>query len=352
LRIVQANPFHFPYRGGIEHRVHEVSRRLAERHEVIVLTSRLDGTAAKESMDGYEVVRLPSRFAGRYNPPYVSTPGVLEALNELDADVVDFHYRWAPSWTKAMRAYGGKWQFTFHNTYGEGQGAMRAISLANDGRFRRALAGRKVVCVTDFVRRDLISRGFDPSLLEVVPSGINVRERSGTDGGFILFTGRLVATKGLRYLIDAMRAVESELVVMGDGPLRRKLESRAAGLGNVRFAGHVDEAEKDRLMSSCSVFVMPSIFESLGLAVAEAMSWGKPVVASSAGGLPEVVGDGGVLVPPKDAAALSSALNELMGDAALRAELGAKAKKHIEGCYDWDVIARDMESSYRRTAEG
>jgi hypothetical protein len=60
---------------------------------MIVLTGQLPGTPADEVMDGYRVLRLPSRFINIYNPPFVSTKGILDALNELEPDVVDFHYR-------------------------------------------------------------------------------------------------------------------------------------------------------------------------------------------------------------------------------------------------------------------
>ena len=72
---------------------------------------------------------------------------------------------------------------------------------------------------------------------------------------------------------------------------------------------------------------MPSLFESLGLAAAEAMSYGKPVVASNSGGLPEVVGNGGLIVPPKDAKRLADAINSLLGNDAVRRDMGMKARE-------------------------
>lgn len=352
MRIVQLNPYHYPYRGGIEHRIHETGKRLARRHEVIVLTSRLEGTEEVEEIDGYTVRRLPSKFMKLYNPPFVSTPGVLEALNELKPDLVDFHYRWAPSYTKAMCRYDGRWVFTFHNTYGEGQGITKLASVINDRRFCRHIRDRRVVCVTDFIKRDLMSRGFREDLLDVAPLGADLADRHGPDEGFVLFTGRLVGTKGLPHLIRAMEQVDGRLVIMGSGPDRDKLEalSRKLGLtGKIEFIGHVDEGTKTKFMSSCSVFAMPSLYESFGLAVAEAMSWGKPVVASRVGGLPEVVGDGGILIPPKDPGALAGALSSLLSDDGKRRELGAKARTHIRK-FDWDVIAQDLEKVYLKAA--
>lgn len=349
MRIVQLNPFHFPYMGGIEHRNHEIAKRLSSRHEIIVLTARLPGTEEEEKMDGYRIVRLPSRFIGDYNPPYVNTPGVLEALESLDADVVDFHYRWAPSYTRAMRRYNGRWMFTFHNTYGEGSGASRMLSTINDALFCRLIHDRRTICVSNFVRDDLLTHGFREELTDVVSLGVNMYDGATSEEDFILFTGRLVGTKGVRYLIEAMRSVDSRLVIMGQGPEAERLKALAKRFGvedKVTFTGHVSEEEKVRLMSSCKIFAIPSLFESFGLAVAEAMTYGKPVVASDVGGLPEVVGDGGILVPPRSPSDIAAALNRLLKDDDLRHDMGQRAKRHIAR-FSWDNIASRMEQIYR-----
>lgn len=353
MRIVQLNPFHFPYMGGIEHRTHEISRRLASKHEVIVLTSRLPGTAEEEMMDGYRVVRLPSRFITDYNPPYVITSGVLDALESLDADLVDFHYRWAPSYSRAVKSYRGRWMFTYHNTFGEGNGAIHFLSYINDSLFSRMIRDRRTVCVSEFVREDLLTHGFRRDLTDVVSLGVDMYDGPVSEEDFILFTGRLVATKGVRYLIEAMRTVDSRLVIMGKGPEEKRLRSLAEQFGvsdKVVFTGHVSEEEKVRLMSSCKVFAMPSLFESFGLATAEVMAYGKPVVASKVGGLPEVVGDGGILVAPASPRDIAAALDRLLRDDGLRHELGRRARKHI-GRFSWDTIAAQTERIYLEEAE-
>ena len=137
MRIVHLNPYHYPYMGGIEHRIHHLCKRLALRHEVVVVTSRLPGTKEREIISGYEVVRLPSRFIDIYNPPYVSTKGVLETLQSIDPDIVDFHYRWSPSYTKDVVRYPGAKVHTSHNVFGEGVGLVRHLSYLNDVSFRR-----------------------------------------------------------------------------------------------------------------------------------------------------------------------------------------------------------------------
>ena len=317
---------------------------------MIVLTSQLEGTSPEEMMDGYRVVRLPSKYIDIYNPPYVSTKGLMEALKGLEPDLVDFHYRWAPDYNKLARNWPGKKVFTFHNTFGEGVGLTRLPSLINDQMLKRHLKRfPKVICVSEFVKKDLDNRGFDPAKTVAIPNGIELPcTTSAKEEDFILFMGRLVNTKGLEYLVKAMRSVDSKLIICGGGPLQDKLQNlieRSQLQNKVEMTGRVCEERKCELLSSCKIFVMPSIFESYGIAVAEAMSYGKAIVATDTGGLPEVVRDGGLLCRPKDPVDLAKKLTELLRNEELRVEKSSKARS-LALSYTWDAIAPRMESTY------
>jgi len=348
------NPFHYPFLGGIEHRVHHISKRLAKKHEMIVLTSQLEGTSKEEVIDGYRVVRLPSRYIDIYNPPFVSTKGLTEALKGLEPDLVDFHYRWAPDYNKIARSWPGKKVFTFHNTFGEGVGITRLPSLVNDQMLKRHLKKfPKVICVSEFVKKDLDRRGFDPMRTVAIPNGIEIPcSATQKEEDFILFMGRLVNTKGLEYLVKAMRSVDSKLIICGGGPLQAKLEKQIEknGLqGKVEMTGRVCEERKCELLSSCKLFVMPSIFESYGIAVAEAMSYGKAIVATDVGGLPEVVKNGGLLCKAKDSTDLAGKIRTLLEDDAQR-QIKAKQSIELAQSYTWDSLAPKVEQEYSKFA--
>jgi glycosyltransferase involved in cell wall biosynthesis len=349
VRIVQLNPFHYPFMGGIEHRIHHMSKRLAKKHEVIVVTSRLQGTEAEEMIEGYRVLRLDSKFIGHYNPPYVSSKGVLKTLQDLKPDIVDFHYRWAPSYTRQVMRYHGKVVFTYHNTYGEGEGAMKVLSRVNDWSFMRKMFGfDKVVCISEFVRADNARHGFPLDRMCVVPNGVEMPVEDVRDGAYILSLGRMVHTKGLRYLLEAMREVDARLVMAGAGPEQERMKalSKKYGLtGRVEFPGRVSEEAKKDLLSACTMFVIPSLFESYGIAAAEAMSYAKAVVATEVGGLPEVVAQCGVLVPPRDSEALARGINSLLADQGRREELGRKARERASR-FSWDRVAEMQERIY------
>ena len=145
MRIVDVNPYFYPFFGGIEHRMHLIAKELVSRgHEVIIVTGQLPGTEIDEIVeDGYRIVRLPSRYIKIYNPPYITSKGLLEKLNEIDADIVNFNYRWAPSYTKDMRKYAGKKVFTYHNMWGEGIGIQHTMSEINDNMFAQKISKRQ-----------------------------------------------------------------------------------------------------------------------------------------------------------------------------------------------------------------
>jgi glycosyltransferase involved in cell wall biosynthesis len=179
-----------------------------------------------------------------------------------------------------------------------------------------------VVVPSSFARDRLLELGapIDPARVAVIGHVVrDVADAPRFDpAGPALVAGRLAAEKGIEVAIAACRAAGRPLVVAGDGPLRDVLEGAAAG-ADVRFTGRVDAAELDQLRAAASVAIVPSrSAETFGLAAAEAMAAGLPVVASRIGALPELIGDAGVLVAPGDAAALAAGLARVAPDAALR----------------------------------
>ncbi|MDR3283372.1 MAG: glycosyltransferase family 4 protein [Candidatus Methanoplasma sp.] len=353
MEIVDVNPFFYPFRGGIEHRIHDTSRLLAAGgHKVTVLTGRLPDTPEEEEADGYRIIRLKSRLVNIYNPPFISTGHVLEAVKSIDPDIVNYNYRWAPSYNDAMRKYDGKKVFTYHNMWGEGVGIQGFLSGLNDFRFKKCLdTFDHIISVSDHVRDDLVRRGYPGDHVTSVPTGISsFPDRGEGNGDFILSLGRLVRTKGLDCLIDAMRDVDCKLIICGKGPDERRLKRRIErnGLeGRIELRGWVSDDEKNMLMRECKIFVMPSLFESFGLAAVEAMSYGRPLVCSDVNGLPKTVGDGGVCVPPGSASAISAAVNMLLGDDEKRKRLGENAALQAQA-YQWGPLISKIEEVYEK----
>lgn len=182
--------------------------------------------------------------------------------------------------------------------------------------------------------------------LIVVPNGISIPPpREGTGQG-VLFVGRLIKSKGVDILLEAMRACPGErLTIVGDGPERRALEEAARGNPNVSFAGMVDSVEVDRHLARAGIFVLPSLEEGLPNVVMEAMALGVPVVATKVGGIPDLIahGETGWLVEPGNAGALADGIQRLMADAPLRASIAANGRAAMVR-YEWAVAVESIES--------
>ena len=360
MRFVDVNPFFFPYKGGIERRMDDIAKRLAEMgHDVTILTSRLPDTEEEETdPSGYRIVRLKSSYLNIYNPPFVSTPGVLEALESLDADVVNYNYRWAPSWNTALSRYSGPKLFTCHNMWGEGIGMAAKASEINDRRFMKKVlpSFSHVVCVSRHVQTATIERGWPAEKTSFVPCCLSEdpEPNCAPEGDYILSLGRVVKTKGLKYMVEAMQDVDSKLIICGKGPETKNLKRQISRLGlqdKIEMRGFVEEDEKERLMDGCKLFVMPSLFESFGLAAIELMSRGRPIVCTDVNGLPDTVGKGGITVPPKDPKALAEAMNRLLSDGDLRESMGKLALEHAKS-YSYERFIPKYERILEDIASG
>jgi glycosyltransferase involved in cell wall biosynthesis len=160
--------------------------------------------------------------------------------------------------------------------------------------------------------------------------------------------------KGIQYLLEALallraRGIELECAIAGEGSLRPELEKQALTLGlraYVRFLGFV--SDNAAFLDGIDLFVMPSLFEGLGVAALEAMAAGKPVVASRVGGLAESVLDGvtGILVPPRDAAALAQAIERALRQPELAREMGRKGRERVLKHFTLEQMAAKNESYY------
>jgi len=364
VRILHVNPFFFPYAGGIERRIFGLCKQLQARgHEVSVLTGQLPDTPLADVHDGIPVTRLRSKIYNVYNPPYIRSFGVEEAVRKLKPDVIDFHYRWAPTYTRALRhvAKDTPVVFTFHNTFAEGSGFWGAISRLNDERFLSFLRHCKaVVCVSDYVRRQLLENGITEDHTRLVYNGIDstsdeelARLRAVGPPGeapYCIFVGRLVGIKGVDVLIDAAAQTKSPVrfKIVGKGPKLDELKEHARGAGVAErfdFLGYIDEGEKRALIARAQVMTHPARFEASAVILYEALDLGCPVIATNTGGSPEIVGDAGDFVAVDDPKALAGAIDRMMADKGGRDELSAKARARSVQ-FTWPTIAAQMEAVY------
>jgi glycosyltransferase involved in cell wall biosynthesis len=186
-----------------------------------------------------------------------------------------------------------------------------------------------------------------------MPSRDELRRELQLEGHVLAFAGRLGPQKALGVALEAVAAVpEVSLVVAGDGPDRAALEARASQLGLVgraRFLGTQSREQVLRLFRAADVSVLPSVWENFPHTVVEALAVGCPVIATSVGGVPEVVreGENGLLVPPNDAAALGGAIRRFFEDDELRGRLAGAAAASVAGFTEQAVFSRIEEELAR-----
>jgi len=190
---------------------------------------------------------------------------------------------------------------------------------------------------------------------DVTPVDIERELGASGSGPWLAVLGRLEPVKGQAYLLECLallrdQGIEFRCVLIGDGPERESLVEKVARLqlaDRVYLAGFRDEVPA--WLAAIDVLVMPSRWEGLPMALLEAMALGKPVVAHAVGGVPDVVRDGqeGLLVPPHHPQQMMQALARLLGDAALRAQMGANALSRVRSHYSAEALARAYEKLYR-----
>ncbi len=246
-----------------------------------------------------------------------------------EADLV--HVHWLPNAVAALPA-GKPYVVTVHGS--DLELGRRVPPLARL-LLRRA---RAVVAVSRALAED--ARRLGARDVRTIPNGVDIPAAVGDEAEppYVLYAGRLSAEKGVEELLAAAEGLN--LVVAGDGPLRSRVPDAL---------GFVPRPELERLLAGAAVVACPSRREGFGVVCAEAMAHGRPVVAGAVGGLLDLVRDGetGLLVPPRDPAALRVALERLLANAELRARLGVAAREHVAAHCSWERVTDETLDVYR-----
>jgi len=207
--------------------------------------------------------------------------------------------------------------------------------------------------------------GIPPEKIRVVYNGLDSREFAPIPGlakkpNSLIFVGNSEdRKKGLLYLLQALAYLPENVsltVVDGGAPQRSfapMLAEKYQVGRRVFFTGKIGPGELVRLYGSAEIAVVPSLYEGFGFPAAEAMSCELPVVSSTAGALPEVVGnDGaGILVPARDGPALAKAIRRLLEDPELRRQMGQAGRRRVVNLFTWENAARQMVEVYREAID-
>ncbi|MFC1515901.1 glycosyltransferase [Thermodesulfobacteriota bacterium] len=219
--------------------------------------------------------------------------------------------------------------------------------------------------VSHALRDEVIKLGAQGDKVHVIPMGTDLQKlfvppETRTNNGSLLFVGRLVEKKGLRYLIDALpmilkRHPHASLQIAGDGPEKTALARQVTELGlndRVKFLGSMKKESLPQLYRSSDVVIFPSVIaeggdrEGFGLVLVEALGCECATVTTDLPAMRDIIVDGktGLVVPQKNVQKLARGVISLLDDPALRRKLGKEGRGYVVKRYDWDIIARQYAS--------
>jgi glycosyltransferase involved in cell wall biosynthesis len=352
--------------GGSELHADEILRRWAEAGvEVTMRTSFAPNRPEASRRNGYNVIRRGGRFdlfpraiideiRGRHG----SRDGLVEIWNGVP---------WmSPLWARGPRV---TW---LHHVHGPMWKQVLPPGIAHAGEFtERRLAPpfyrrTRMITLSESSKHEMVhQQGFAPESVVVIPPGVHERFAPDAPGSpstrsphpLVVAVGRLMPVKQFDALIRAVVPLRSahpelELVIVGDGDERAKLDAVVAELGAsamVRFAGRVSDDELADLYRRAWVLSSASVAEGWGMTITEAAACGTPAVVTDIGGHRDSVANGrsGILASTAD---LGDAVGRVIGDAALRAKLSAGALDHARR-FSWDTTAYATFAELVRDAE-
>ena len=324
-----------------------------------------------------ELLRGPGRYAQalgialRNRPPgaraalwslFYFAEGAILADSLRSAGIRHLHVHFAHAAADVARVAcflsGIPWSLMLHGTADYEYPAV--LTLADKLR-----AARFTACASWFVRAQAL-RTIPPELwsrVTVVRCGVSLARplaKSNGDPLRIVCVGRLSAEKGHHGLLRALARLRgivpaSRVTFVGDGPMRAELEAQARELGladSVQFLGARSEDDVMQILGTADLFALASLMEGLPVVLTEAMSLGLPVVAPHVAGIPELIGDEreGLLFAPSDWDGLAAQLQRLLGDADLRARLGAAGRARVAQEF---AIERAVEPLWKKfSADG
>jgi len=384
MNILLTPASYAPKVGGLETAVAHLGAELARRgHTVTVVTNRYPRTLpAYEQIGGISVhrilmpniapglaqlPRLPKYLLGLALAP-LQLARLARLVGELRPDIVNAHYLGVPALYARLASRLRPPARLVVSVHGSD---LNSDPLPTGGASlsRYVVAGARAATACSQSQADclraLMGAGW-PRQAFVTGNGVASDELAGARAfqhprPYLLAAARLSPVKGIDVLIRALRLARDaghdvDLILAGAGPEELALRQLARDCGveqSVRFWGSASRAELAGLLHGCVLLAQPSRAEGFGIAALEAMVCGRAVVASRAGGLPELVRDGetGLLVPPDDPAALSAAIAALLSEPARRADLGRRGRERALSEFTWSAVAGRYLNAYAAALE-
>jgi len=372
--------------------VFDLCRRLKDRYDIRVLAPHAAGTKKRERLGGISIERFRYCFERAETLAYAG--GILNRLQQNHAryglipffllgelaatvrllsrygfDVINAHWLIPQGlvavWAKKILRSSIPLVCTLH---GGDVFALNGPVLTRLKRFVLAQCDA-ITVVSNAMREKIISIGATPSLIHVIPMGVDlvrsfVPVQNNRKPKSLLFVGRFVEKKGLRYLIEALPRVlhkhpDAHLTVVGSGPEEDRIRKRVSKLDLdrcVTFTGAVSNMLLPGLYQSADIVVFPSIrdtrgdMEGFGLVLVEALGCECCVISTDLPAVHDIIIDGktGVLVEQKNTEQLADGIIALLDSPELRHSLGREGRRYVLNRYDWEITAGKYDTVFRQ----
>jgi len=350
------------WRGGQSQVLQTVMGLRARGHRA-VLVAHPAGELARRAREGHDLIRL----APLHEVDFAAALKLSRVLRELKPAIVHAHDPHALSMTAMALSMLGR----------EKRPAL-VVARRVDFHLRRNSFSRwkykaadRVVCSSNAIRAMVVADGITDEravtvyegvdvdrIVAIPPADVHAELWLPPHAPVVGNVAALVAHKGQRHLIEAVPAIvhvlpDVQVLIFGEGELRPQLQRQIKALGlehNVRLVGF--QPNVLALIKSLDVFVMSSITEGLGTSILDAMASSKAVVATVAGGMPEVVEHGvtGLLVPIQKPAAMAEAILRLLNDAPLRAQMGQAGLERVRERFSVERMVEETLAVYESVA--
>ena len=356
-----------PVMGGIEGHLNLLNSGLKEAGiQTEVLVSNTKPTLSREIIDGITVTKVPQVFRFNSAPINVSMPFWLKRLS-VDADIMHFQFP-NPTGELAYLLSGVRGNVVV--SYQSDIVRQKITGMLLTPFLKRFLNKAHTIMAAspDYLRSSTLLQQFKEKCT-IVPLGIDVNRfarDSKTDAKIadihrrynspmLLFVGKFRYYKGLSVLIQAAAKLDCKVVLIGSGPLEKKLREHVERdrLGNrVFFLGEVSDTEKLAYLHACDVFVLPSIFrsEAFGIVQLEAMSCRKPLICTELGTGTSFVNQHkktGLVIPPNDVHALIASAKRLLNDPALRKQYGQASFDRVNQTFSKEKMISNVIAVYQ-----
>lgn len=380
MKITMLNPFFYPFRGGIENYILDLSKYMVDKgHDVSVITSREKGQPKYNKEFGIDVHRVPSMVFYKmpsimpppYSQPICFTYTGYKLLKKLNPDFIHMHNRYFPGFYPIVlhkNLLRKKLFLTIHNSRPED------INFQTNffGGWYDNLFGNFLMKHSDFIfgnsqySLDVTVPFYYPEKQKSVAyNGLytdewkrrktNLKDDFGVEN-LLLTDLRLVPQKGAEYLINAIEKIDDvHLIIKGrfeasgygyEKQIKKMIKKKKLKDKITILSQRLSEEEMIELYSAADQFVLPSLHEPFGIVLIQAMATKTPIVTTDVGGIPEVVADTAITVKQRSSKQIKEGIETYISDKKLAKKNARKARKRVVDNFDWKVVGRQVEKVY------